>query len=67
MNNDDYTFIVGAVTGLFFGLVLTSIMYTVPSSTKWSQATQALEDCEQNLPRSEFCVITAAPDKGVQQ
>jgi hypothetical protein len=52
----------GLILGAACALLVAALMYNMPGTLR-DTAKQALKVCEQDLPRSKHCIITAIPQE----
>ena len=62
MNNND-SIPMAIITGMVIGMLLTIVMYEYSPNSIVVKADSAIELCEQDLPRTQRCIITAIPEE----
>ena len=50
------------ILGVWTGIMLTVIIASIMPDSNYNKVHDAITKCEQNLPRTQVCVITAVPE-----
>lgn len=62
MSNDGSEVPISMAVGIIIGILFTVSMYEFLPASTVVKAESAIELCEQDLPRSQYCIITATPE-----
>lgn len=62
MNEENETKIMNFILGFWTGIMLVAIISAIVPDSIYNKVHDAITKCEQNLPRTQVCVITAVPE-----